>query len=570
MKKLTRILVPILLFALIVCSIGWYLFVYDRDFTRDALLSQARFHDLHGNSRISSMFYNMAYDHSGRDENVAIELANQYKSDGNYTKAEYTLSNAINNGGTVELYTALCKTYVQQDKLLDAVNMLENIANPEIKAQLDALRPATPTANYDPGFYNQYIQVELESDSWLFYTTDGEYPTTSRSAYSEPITLPAGQTTIYAVGVNEDGLVSPLTIISYTVGGVIEPVTFTDDAIETALRETIGANSSDILYTNELWGITEFTVPEEASSFEDLRYLIDLKSLTMQDKNIDSLSCLAPLANLKKLDLTGCSFPVEDLSILASLPSLTDLSLAKCSLSTIEGLSAAQNLVTLDLQGNNLRNLTPLNAMLNLKELYLQHNAVTSVAELSNLTNLEKLDISFNSVTNMSPLASCLKLNWLCADNNQLSTLEGMDKLPLLAHLSVDYNKLKTVSILGNCTELVNLSFANNEIAEISSLGVLTKLEILDFSYNQVKALPVWDAECVLRTIDGSHNSLSSIDGLKNLDQIAYIYMDYNNLTNVDALADCYHLVQLNVFGNDINNVSKLTDHNIIVNYDPT
>ena len=130
MKKIVKILVPLLLATLIIASIGWYLFVYDRDFTRDFLLSQARYNDIYGNSRLSSLFYNMAYEHSGRDENVAIELANQYKADGNYTKAEVTLSNAIKNKGTVELYTALSKTYVEQDKLMDAVAMLENIADP--------------------------------------------------------------------------------------------------------------------------------------------------------------------------------------------------------------------------------------------------------------------------------------------------------------------------------------------------------------------------------------------------------------------------------------------------------
>ena len=95
MKKATRILVPVLLAVLILASIVWYLFDYDRAFTRDTLLSQARYNDLHGNSRLSSWFYDMAYSFSGHDQNVAIELANQYKSDGNYTKAEVTLSKAL-------------------------------------------------------------------------------------------------------------------------------------------------------------------------------------------------------------------------------------------------------------------------------------------------------------------------------------------------------------------------------------------------------------------------------------------------------------------------------------------
>ena len=90
MKKFIRVLVPLLLAVLIIASIGWYLFTYDRGFTRDFLLTQARYNDLHGNSRLSSWFYDLAYNFSNHDENVAIELANLYKADGNYTKAELT------------------------------------------------------------------------------------------------------------------------------------------------------------------------------------------------------------------------------------------------------------------------------------------------------------------------------------------------------------------------------------------------------------------------------------------------------------------------------------------------
>ena len=119
MKKFIRVLVPLLLAVLIIASIGWYLFTYDRGFTRDFLLTQARYNDLHGNSRLSSWFYDLAYNFSNHDENVAIELANLYKADDNYTKAEYTLTNAINSEPSAELFTALCKTYVEQAKLLE-------------------------------------------------------------------------------------------------------------------------------------------------------------------------------------------------------------------------------------------------------------------------------------------------------------------------------------------------------------------------------------------------------------------------------------------------------------------
>ena len=573
MKKLTRFLIPFLLIVLIIGSIGWYLFVYDRDFTRDMLLQQARHLDMNGHTRVSSLFYDLAYRHSGQDENVAIELANQYKADGNFTKAEYTLTNAINDGPTAELYTALCKTFVEQDKLLDAVNMLENIADSQIKAQM--IRPSAPEANYEPGFYNQYIQVELRSSSptdTIYYSTEGAYPSVADPAYTGPITLPAGETVIHAISVSEDGLVSPVTILGYTVGGVIEPAIFMDSTMETAIRAAIGADESEILYTDELWEITEFTVPAGVNNFEDLRLMPYLRSLTIEDYTISTLDDLANLTRLENLTFTGCRFQdTEVLSTVAALPELTSLTLSDCGLSTIADLAGAKKLEYLDLSSNGgLRDLSALSDMATLKEVYLQHNAVISVEQLTGLTNLEKLDVSYNAITSLSHIANCVKLNWLNADGNQLTDTIGISSLALLENLSLNYNKLTDVSSLASCAELKELSFNNNEIKDLSAMSSLSKLEVLDFSYNSVETLPDWQEGCALRTVNGSYNLLQSIDSLANAENICYIYMDYNKLKTVDALADCYNLVQLNVFGNDIEEVSKLTDHDIIVNYDPT
>ena len=571
MKKFIRFMIPLLLVVFIIASIGWYLFVYDRNFTRDTLLGQARYNDLHGNAKLSSLFYDLAYDFSGRDANVAIELANQYKSDGNYTKAEYTLTNAIHAGATVELYTALCKTYVEQDKLLDAVTMLANIADPGIKAQLDARRPSAPSANYDPGFYSQYIDISLSSSAdILYYTTNGEYPTIQNGPYREPFTLSAGETTIYAISVSDEGLVSPLSVIGYTVTGVIEPVTFVDKAVEDALREAIGANRAEIIYSNMLWGVTEFTVPSSTTDLQDLTLLPNLVKLTINGNRVASLEPIASLTRLETLSLTGCRFPSIDLAALTGLPVLHSLTISDCGISTSEALAGAQSLTYLNLSRNTIRNLDPIADMTALKELNLQHNAVTQLHALSQLAELETLNVSYNALTSLSPISTCIKLQTLNVDNNQLTGLTGVEKLPLLSHLSADYNKLKEVQVLAGCKELVNLSFAGNDITDISMLGGLLKMEVLDFSYNKCIALPIWQDGCALRTIDGSYNVLGSIDGLGKLENIANVYMDYNALTNIDALANCYHLVQVNVYGNEIEDVSKLTAHDIIVNYDPT
>lgn len=570
MKKTIRFLVPLMMLILILGSVVWYLFVYDRDFTRDTLLSQARFQDLHGNARISSWCYNMAYNFSGHDQNVAIELANQYKSDGNYTKAEYTLTEAISSAPTAELYAALCKTYVEQDKLLDAVNLLEHVPEGEIRNILEANRPAAPVTDCEAGYYSQYFDLHLSADGTIYYTTDGEYPSTAGPVYEDGVPLEAGETTVYAIAVSDNGLVSPVTALGYTITGVIEEVSFTDATLESAIRELAGVSGDRTLYTNQLWDITEFTAPEGVSDYTDLSLLPNLKSLTIQNQTLSTLSWLSSLSWLEELDLTGCSFPAEDLSYVAALPYLSSLTLAECSLSTISGLAGAQLLSHLDLSRNTIRNLDVLAAMATLTELNLQHNAVTDLSSLSGLVNLETLDVSFNAVTSLTPLASCTQLHQVTAGNNQLTSISGVENLPLLTSLSVDYNSITDVSALSACTSLTELNIGSNAITDITALSTLTNLEVFDFSSNQVSELPAWPEGCPLRTIDGSYNGLTSIDVLANMDSLTHVYMDYNALTNIDALADNYCLVQVNVFGNQIADVSALRSHDIIVNYDPT
>ena len=571
MKKATRFLVSLMLGLLIFASVFWYLFIYDRDFTRDTLLSQARFQALHGNSRLSSWFYDAAYNFSGHDENVAIELANQYKKVGNYTKAELTLTTSIHDQPTVELYTALSKVYVEQDKLLDAVQMLGSISNPAIAQEIDALRPTAPEADQESGFFSQYIDVHLSSNAdTVYYTTDGTYPSVEGSVYDGGISLPAGETKVCAIAVNKDGLVSPVTALDYTVTGVIEKVEFTDAAMEASMRELIHVSSTSTVYTDALWGITEFTAPEDVKDFSDLKYLPNLTKLTIREQNIPTLESLSPLSRLVVLDLTGSTFPAEDLQVLASLPSLSSLTMAECSLSTIAGLENAANLTYIDLHDNTLRNLDVLETMPSLAELDLQHNAVTDLGKLSGLDKLVKLNIGFNAVTTLAPLSSCTRLTWLNADNNQITTLDGVDKLTALTDFSVNNNKLTDVSQLAGLTGLTNLGIASNTISDITMLKNLTKLQSFDFSGNQIEELPDWPDGCALTTIDGSYNALTSIDGLKNMQNLTHVYMDYNLLTNIDALQDCYCLVQVNVFGNVIPDVSALRSRDIIVNYDPT
>ena len=571
MRKILRFVVPLLLAVLVLASIFWYLFIYDRAFTRDILLKEARLNDARGNSALSAWFYKLAYSHSGNDEDVALELAEQYKSDGNFTKAEVSLSQAIKSSPSAELYTALCRTYVDQDKLMDAVALLANIPDQTIRGKLDERRPTAPTAAQAPGFYNTYISVELQSSSGkIYYTTNGEYPSVDSQPYTDPIKLPMGETILYCISVDESGLVSPVSVLAYTVGGVVEPAIFMDADMEFAIRDALGITRTEDLYTDALWSITEFTVPATAWTLEDLSKLTHLESLTITNLPNGTLADLAGLTELRSLDISGCQFAPSELRVLEKLPNLEKLILSDCTLSTIADLENLTGLTYLDLSNNTIRNLEPLMGMTQMKELYLQLNAVNSLEALTGMYELEKLNISFNAVSSLSPLGLCGKLKWLDASNNTISSVNGIASLQLLETLKLDYNQLSDVSSLGASIQLKELSFTNNSVYDISTLASLSNLEVFDFSYNNVGALPSWPQKCALRVIHGNHNQVNSVYALSGMPNLTYVSMDYNNLTDISPLASCVSLVQVNVYGNSVSDVSSLTKHSIIVNYNPT
>lgn len=569
MKRALKIIIPILLALVVLGSIIWYLLVYDPAFTRDVLLTQARRLEGKGNHTAAAFFYDLAYKQSSGSEDVAIELAEQFISIGNYTKAEFTLSNAIIDSPSVKLYTALCKTYVKQDKLLDAVTMLENVADPAIKAELDAMRPAAPKVTPEPRFYTQYIQVTLEVPSGtVYYNIDGEYPSINSVPYAEPITLDVGETTIYALNVGSNGLVSPLMVFGYTVGGVVEPVTFADSAVEAALRSALNMNESSSIYTNDLWSITSFEMPADAQVYDDLAYLPYLEELIIHDGE-GNLSVLSQLATLESLDLTGCRPTADDMAAIGSLTNLKTLILEDCGLSTIASLEKLTGLVMLDLDDNTIRNLSVISRMKELRELYLSHNAVVELTALDGMTSLRVLDVSYNSLTGLDAISSCSGLVELNASNNAVTSLSGLNKLNNLTKFDISYNQIMEVTQLSGLSAMQELNLSNNTIADITTLSTLVKLTEFDFSSNAVIALPDWSSDCALIRINGSNNQIATLDPLSGMRYLNHVYMDYNLLTSIEPLLGCPALIRVDVYGNEVTDASLLEDLDIKVNYNP-
>lgn len=573
MKKALRVIVPLVMILAVIAAAAWYFLVYDQALTKQLLLRGARYFEKEGNLEISTFLYDVAYSQSSQDDDVAIELSQQYLNDGNYTKAEFTLSQAISNNPSAKLYAALSKVYVDQDKVLDAVELLSAIPDPNIRKEIEAMRPAAPKVTPEPGFYSEYISVTAEAENGVLYlNTDAEYPSVLTDRYTGPITLDIGETVIYAIAVAENGLVSPITVCGYTIGGVVELVEFKDPIIEQMARDILQVGPKDPIYTNQLWPVKELTLSEKVTSFEDLSVFPHLNALTIAKGATGDLSVLTTLQELEYLSLTEVRLSEDDMTVIGGLTHLKHLSLPGCSLSSISQLADLTQLEYLDLSKNTLRNINILGEMKNLKELYLANNAITSLDALSGLTEVETLDVSYNSIHTLEPLRGMYNtMTVLLASHNQLDSINGIPDLQKIKKLDLSHNQISDVTALILLAEMNELDLSNNALTSIRGFEMLMQLQRLKLAHNEITELPPFQATCQLVTIDISYNQITDLEPLAGLPWLNSVNVDYNTeLESLLPLDSCPLLVKVNAYGTKVTDVSFLTAKSIIVNFNPT
>lgn len=551
MKHALKIILPIILILALIIGACCFFLIARRDLTESIFVYWGEhFYEAGRYSRAVS-FYKAAMHFAPKDADLAICLADAYKKSGNYTKAEYTLVSAITQiPDSVQLYVALSKTYVEQDKLLDAETMLGRITNDAVRTQIDALRPAAPVIEPESGNYSEYIDVTVTGASGTVYAVcNSDFPASEQDVYTGPISLEAGESKIVALSVAENGLVSDAVYAGYTVGNVVEEVKLADAGMDAYVRELLGKTAGSAIMSDELWAVEELDLPDTVASLEDLPYFTGLHSLSLHHGTGLDLSVLSQLPTLRKLDLSGCTLSTAAMNTIVTLSELTSLNLSGCAVAEIDALIGLQKLETLDLSNNTVSDLTALSALLALRELNLTNNPITSLSNLKNCTELETLYAGQCAITRVAGLADHTKLKTL--------VLSG--------------NKITDISALASCTAIETLDLSGNSISDISVVSGFKKLVDLNVSSNQITDLPQFDADTPLWHVDISHNQIESLAGLEGNLAVNFINADYNRVKSVAKLESCIMLVRMNLWDNpvDADEVKQLQDIGILINYNP-
>ena len=574
MKKFFKVLLPVLLVALLLGGGIWYLRNYQGDFFSNFLQRRGDAAMAGEHYTTALRYYRWAWELDDTDPDLAVSLASAYAHTDNYTKAEYTLVNAIAAmPEELQLYLALSETYVAQDKLLDASQLLDRVENESIRTQLTEARPDAPVLTPESGYYSEYISVGLEASSGTAYlSVDGSFPSLEDDAYAAPVQLTAGETSAIALCIGDNGLVSSAVYASYTIGGVVEPVTLQDSALDTYIRQLLELGQDDAIMSNALWAISELTVPQDVTSLADLRYFTGLKTLTIQNFQGGDFSFLENLSQLEHVDFTGSLVTSDTLSLLGQQKNLKWLNLSTCGVSDLSSLSGCTQLEYLTLANDHVADLTPLAACGNLQELYLRGNAITALDTLGTMDQLQRLDLSYNAVTNLGALAACKQLTALNLSHCSLADISAVGNIPSLTKLVASSNALETIDGLENCVNLTELDLSDNKLISVVELSGIDTLKTVNLNYNDIVNAPHFSQNSQLEKFYADHNFMEDLSGLANCLHLNYVTLDYNNISNIDVLANCYNLVEVNVFGTRIHTnaaVQKLLDKGIIVNYTP-
>lgn len=152
-------------------------------------------------------------------------LSKVYQAQDNTDKAEKMFTKAMTKQPTnVELYRACIKFYIRAD-LKDEIPTLLDEADSKVSDELSEYIVKKPTFSLDDSeTYDDVQQLELtaENGNKIYYTKNKKKPTSRSHKYKEPIQIEEGDTTIYAIAVNKQGVPSLPVKRSYTVELPIE------------------------------------------------------------------------------------------------------------------------------------------------------------------------------------------------------------------------------------------------------------------------------------------------------------------------------------------------------------
>ncbi|MES5895201.1 MULTISPECIES: NEAT domain-containing leucine-rich repeat protein [Bacillus cereus group] len=272
--------------------------------------------------------------------------------------------------------------------------------------------------------------------------------------------------------------------------------------------------------------------------------LLQVNDLFLNTNEILDYSALKYMPNLKSLTVANAK--IKDPSFFANLKQLNHLALRGNEFVDVTPLVKMDNLESLDLSNNKITNVAPLIEMKNVKSLYLSGNQIEDVTALAKMEQLDYLNLANNKITNVAPLSALKNVTYLTLAGNQIEDIKPLYSLPL-TDLVLTRNKVKDLSGIDQMNQLSKLFIGKNQIEDVTPLAKMTQLTELDLPNNELKDITPLSNLVNLQKLDLEANYISDLSPVSNLKKLVYLSFVANEIRDVRPVIELSKTAYINV-----------------------
>ncbi|MBK5486880.1 NEAT domain-containing leucine-rich repeat protein [Bacillus sp. TH17] len=272
--------------------------------------------------------------------------------------------------------------------------------------------------------------------------------------------------------------------------------------------------------------------------------LLQVKDLFLNTNEILDYSALKYMPNLKSLTVANAK--ITDPSFFANLKQLNHLALRGNEFSDVTPLVKMENLESLDLSNNKITNVAPLIEMKNVKSLYLSGNQIEDVTALAKMEQLDYLNLANNKITDVAPLSALKNVTYLTLAGNQIEDIKPLYSLPL-KDLVLTRNKVKDLSGIDQMNQLNKLFIGKNQIEDVTPLAKMTQLTELDLPNNELKEITPLSNLVNLQKLDLEANYISDLSPVSKLNKLVYLSFVANEISDVRPVIELSKKAYINV-----------------------
>lgn len=322
-----------------------------------------------------------------------------------------------------------------------------------------------------------------------------------------------------------------------------------DDGYEPSSSEYLALTEVESLSLND-WGNNY--VPDS------IRYLTNLKTLTISFSKVTSLDALQNLNNLVELYVIGAQ--VSDFQWITKLDKLRTLFFYSPSIESLDGLESLVHLQELYLDVSQVIKIDVLPHLVELQSLSLDTHPDTCLDPIATMTRLRELSLRTHQSIKISKFHKLVNLEGLSLSGVKQVCLEGIDKLEGLKALSMPNVEVLNPHELQKLTMLTDLNISHTGICDLSYIKKLTKLQSLTLTDTEVSNLQELSMLTTLKSLTISGAKITSTTGLEKLTNLEKLHLHDTEITDLSTLQALNKLIELNVSRSAITSIDGIQE----------